>query len=352
MWNLYEKCRTTPKMSFVGFFRSKRKPMRIYFSRKNRQKGGTSLATHIKERGAVRPHSRLPTRVYACLPQRLCEEIDACAQRVGQIEELRLRTERVAALTTERGTIRLQSVLSRAEMDEILLRLCNGSLYAHRDTIAAGYLTLAEGIRVGVSGRATVENGKILGVYDVSALNFRFPARLAGFGAPIVRMLRERRDGRGVLIYAPPGEGKTTLLRCVTAQMASGDDARRVAVIDTRGELGFSLEGRELSVDLLSGYPRGLGIEIATRTMNAELIVCDELGEEKEAEAILSAQNAGVPFVATAHAENIEGLLRRSGIRRLHEARVFFAYVGIRRRAGGGDFEYTVTDWEAAEHAD
>lgn len=293
---------------------------------------------------------RLPARICELLPRELCEEIDTLGSSVGQIEELRLRTERASALTTERGTVRLRTVIHRREMEEILLRLCNGSLYAHRDTIAAGYLTLPEGIRVGICGRASVEGEKILGVYDVSALNFRFPSRRLGLGAPIVRLLRERRDGRGVLIFAPPGEGKTTLLRSVAAQMASGSDARRVAVIDTRGELGFSLEGRDLSVDVLSGYPRGLGIEIATRTMNAELIVCDELGEEKEAAAILAAQNSGVPFVATAHAENVDGLLRRTGIRRLHEARVFFAYVGIRRPRGGGEFTYTVTDWEAAEH--
>lgn len=308
------------------------------------------MATYIRGTSALRERTKLPPRLCELLPRELCEEIDALGSSVGQIEELRLRTERASALTTDRGTVGLRTVLSRARMDEILLGLCNGSLYAHRDTIAAGYLTLPEGIRVGICGRASVEGEKILGVYDVSALNFRFPSRLLGLGAPIVRLLREQKDGRGVLIYAPPGEGKTTLLRCVAAQMASGRDARRVAVIDTRGELGFSLKGSELSVDVLSGYPRGVGIEIATRTMNAELIVCDELGEEREAAAILAAQNSGVPFVATAHAESIDGLLRRTGIRRLHEAHVFFAYVGIRRPLCGGEFTYTVTDWEAAEH--
>ena len=103
-------------------------------------------------------------------------------------------------------------------------------------------------------------------------------------------------------------------------------------------------------MDLLTGYPRGLGIEIATRTMNAQLIVCDEIGQTEEVEAMLASQNCGVPFVASAHADSVVGLLRRTGIRQLHEARVFRFYVGIRRKPEGGEFLYTITEWEEAEH--
>jgi stage III sporulation protein AA len=131
--------------------------------------------------------------------------------------------------------------------------------------------------------------------------------------------------------------------------MASGFSPWRVAVIDTRGELSFSLSGEGLCLDVLSGYPRGIGIEIATRTMNAQLIVCDEIGDTREAEAIMAAQNCGVPFLATAHADSIRELLKRTGIAKLHEARVFGCYVGIKRR--GSDFNYTFTEWEDADIA-
>ena len=150
-------------------------------------------------------------------------------------------------------------------------------------------------------------------------------------------------------MFAPPGVGKTTLLRAVTARMAGGEQARRVAVVDTRGELCAGLESHTLLLDLLSGYPRGAGISIAARTLSAELIVCDEIGEVKEAEAIVAAQNCGVPFLATAHADSVGGLLRRTGLYQLHRARIFGAYVGIRRRLGGGDFCYEVTHWEEAD---
>jgi stage III sporulation protein AA len=83
-------------------------------------------------------------------------------------------------------------------------------------------------------------------------------------------------------------------------------------------------------------------VEIATRTLSAQLIVCDEIGDMEEAMSLISAHHGGVPLVATAHAGTPDELLRRTGIRLLHEARLFGAYAGI-RRDGQGDFTYRIT---------
>ena len=152
-----------------------------------------------------------------------------------------------------------------------------------------------------------------------------------------------------MLVYSPPGEGKTTLLRGVAAALASGAEAWRVAVIDSRGELGFSLDDASLCIDVLAGYPRALGLEIAARTMNAQLIVCDEIGGVDEARAIISAQNCGVPLLASAHGESVRSIMRRDGIRELHLAGVFGAYVGIKRRGIGIDYIYDISRAEEVE---
>ncbi len=289
-------------------------------------------------------HERLPKIFFEIFPSDLygvlCELCDSGAT----VDEVRIRVGKKAGVSSGSKNIQLPIVMTQSSVDTIVDAICECSLYAHADSINSGYITLSGGVRVGLVGRASVCDGKIVGVYDISGLCFRVPRRIMSVGGVVCDLLRS--TGRGVLVYSPPGQGKTTLLRSVSAAMASGGDAWRVCVIDSRAELGFALESSELCIDVLTGYPRPLGIEICARSMNAQLIVCDEIGTLDEAEAIIAAQNCGVPLLASAHASTLCGLLRRTGIKRLDEAGVFGAYVGIRRAAGQRDYKYTVDKME------
>lgn len=285
--------------------------------------------------------SALPPALEAILPPVLT----AALRRIRNApEELRLHAGRVATVTCAGQNLSTGVILDRAEMKDLLLRACGGSLYAYRDTISQGYLIMPDGVRVGVCGSAAVEDGRVIGVGDITGLMFRIPHSVRVDPAPVLDLLERGRLLYGVLIYAPPGVGKTTLLRAVTREAAK---RWRTVAVDTRGELAPALAGTELNLDILSGYPRDIGLEIAVRCMAAQIAVCDEIGGMRDADAVLCAANRGVPLVATAHADSCVGLLRRRDIRLLHRAGVFGAYIGIARTESGG-FSYHVTLREEA----
>ena len=270
-----------------------------------------------------------------------------------QIEELRLRAGCFVCFTVggrgKRKNFTTSVLISEDELYEVFNSMCRGSLYAYSESITRGYVSLPSGIRVGVCGRASVEDGRIIGVYDICALNIRIPQSDASLAEEILVGIRANaRLGLGTLIFSPPAQGKTTCLRSLCRFLPFGEEAMRVALVDTRDELSALCVGERLSLDRLVGYPKAEGIRIATLFMNPEVIICDEIGGESEAAAILDSQNCGVPLIATAHAPSLSALVRRRGIALLHNARVFGSYLSLRIGENGG-FSCFAYSWEEAD---
>lgn len=284
----------------------------------------------------------LPFVLQECLPAHICNAI----LRTGAtpIEEIRLHKGRILTVTSRQKNLGCGIVVSERELQDIFHKMCGGSLYAYEETIRQGYIPLEGGIRVGVCGSAACESGKIIGVHNITGLMIRIPHAISVSAESLLRSFFADCAQRGMLIYSPPGVGKTTLLRAIAAEVSSPRYGRHTVVVDTRGELNVELNDSSLYLDIMSGYPRDAGIEIAVRTLGAQLIICDEIGSMADAHATLGAANCGVPLIASAHAASVDELLERPAIALLHRAHVFGKYVGLARRAVGG-FHYNVTDW-------
>ena len=287
----------------------------------------------------------LPSPLVSVLPLHLCDALTHCG--APTIEEIRLHRDRYASVTSGGKSFFTSVTTGEKEMSDILKRMCGGSLYAFSQTINQGYLTMTGGIRVGVCGSAALENGKVIGVTGISGLILRIPHALRIDVSPLLRRFGSPLTPFGMLLYAPPGVGKTTLLRSMAEALSSPAPGLRTVVVDTREELCFSLSKKESNLDILLGYPKDVGIEIAVRSMGAQVVICDEIAAS-DARAILSAANCGVPLIASAHAATCRELLLRPDLRSRHRTHVFGEYVGIQRSLGGG-FTYHFTTHEEAE---
>ncbi len=239
----------------------------------------------------------------------------------SKAQEIRLRANLPVCLTIAGETlfVREDSSVSHTpsralvatydELQESLLLLCKSSVYAHERELREGYISLPNGCRAGVSG-AWGSEGQFC---KVSSINIRIAREVLGCADALLSAYR-----RGMLIAGPPGSGKTTLLRDLVRQLSSGGGGyKRVAVIDSRGELSGGFDGASHndlgpSTDVLHTESKAAGTQIALRTMFPDIIAFDEVGTKAELRGIADSFNAGVDIITSAHCGSVEELLNRS----------------------------------------
>lgn len=257
----------------------------------------------------------------------LLEEYPAC-------EELRLRAGMPISITIDGKNILPGISFSEEELREILFELCDHSIHTHEETLCRGYMMIGNAIRVAVSGQAIVHQQAVTAIGKIYCLTIRMPHSPPCTNDPLTQKLLETDFSQGILLFAPPGVGKTTQLRISASAVASFPHLRRTVLMDTRGELFDSTLMKNALIDRMEGYPRDVGMEIAIRTLAPQLIFCDEIGDAIEAQAILAMQNTGVPLVASAHAANAYELWQRPPLRLLLDAGVFRLCGRLRRENG------------------
>lgn len=253
----------------------------------------------------------------------------------SSLRELRLRAGGVCTAFFDGECVTLISSPQQSEMEELLTRACDGALYAHRDSICSGYVTVGAGVRIGVAGTARYDSSSVVGISDVRYALIRFPGDTCHFGEELYRAWEDSEGG--MLIYSPPGVGKTTALRHLARSIGRAPLPRQVCVVDERFEFCED-DFLDAQVDILKGYKRRAGLEIATRTMSPEVVIIDEIGGD-DAGGISEVVRCGIPLIASAHAGSYDELMSKPSLEPLLCCGAFRTFVGINR----GDDGYTLT---------
>ncbi len=217
--------------------------------------------------------------------------------------------------------------VSQKNITDTFKGICSYSVYSHQNEIINGYITVRGGHRVGLCGTATVREGKIASINDISSLNIRIARQVFGVAEEIISRLYPFEGG--ILIAGVPSSGKTTMLKDLAYRLSLGIGCRimRTSLIDERGELAGTYNGTACNniglCDVLNGYPKGIGIMQAVRALSPQVIICDEVGTDEDVNSITQGFNAGAIIISSIHASSYDELMRRSQTKKLIETGAF-----------------------------
>jgi len=223
-------------------------------------------------------------------------------------------------------------MVSRAEIDSILHKAANYAVYAVNEQIKQGFLTMKGGIRIGLVGEVVQEHGVVTTIKNVNALNIRIPHQVRGCSYPTLPYVLGDTRPYSTLVIAPPGCGKTTLLRDLSWQISDKYNLLNTLVLDERGEIAAAHLGEcQLDVgpftDVSSGCSKQYGFENGIRSMRPDVIITDEIATAADIEMIRVATRSGVAVIASVHASGIDEIRKKPNFRELIDVGIFERYV-------------------------
>lgn len=288
----------------------------------------------------------LPTNIFEILSKTL---------KFAKLYELRLRVNQPICVNyannfyflSLEGLTNLEEnaiICSKNLIDSVVLKASNFSLYTINEDIKRGYITLNNGIRIGLVGEVVSENDIVKTIKDFNALNIRIPHEVKNCSLNVINYLIENGQVLNTLIVSSPCGGKTTFIRDLCYQISSRNFPLNILLLDERNEIsatnkGFSTMNVGKFTDVLLYSTKKMGFENGIRSMSPNIIVTDEIANKEDCDGLLYASNCGINLIATTHAKDISDLKEKNIFNEIIRKKIFKRFVVLSRKNGAGTIE-------------
>lgn len=261
-----------------------------------------------------------------------------------KVQEIRLRVDRpIEILDNTHHRLVGSAVMTPENLSFVLNQISQFSLYRFKDELKEGFITIEGGHRVGLAGKANTIHDHVETLKHISFMNIRVAKATSGHVERLVPYLYSQGRWQSTMIIGPPHSGKTTLLRELGRYIGShhkGYCAAKVAIVDERSEIAASMRGvPQLDVgirtDVMDACPKAEGMMMMIRSMSPDVIIVDEIGGKKDADAVREATFTGVEVICSIHGQGLSSVKKRPSAKSLIEEKIFERYIVLDRLTPG-----------------